>query len=127
MTTKTITICGREVTLAYCNATEIAFKMLSDGNIADFFTDDVFPSINAKPARMPDMRKTILLVLAAINTHYDYIGTESPVTDRELMYEAGPNDIPAALSAVIELYGNFYATPKDEPEEGEEEDTQKNA
>lgn len=127
MTTKTITICGREVTLAYCNQTEIAFKMQSDRNILDFFTDDVFPSINAKPARMPDMKTTIHLVLAAIDTYYDYIGQDSPVTDRELKYEAGPNDIPAALLAVIEIYGNFYATPKDEPEDGEEEDTQKNA
>lgn len=127
MTTKTITICGRDTTLAYCNATEIAFKMLSDENIGEFFTNEVFPAINAKPARLPDMRKTIFLVVSAINSYYDYAGKQSPVSDRELMYEAKAGDIPKALAAVIELYGTFYATPGDEKDEDRKEEPQKNA
>lgn len=127
MTTKTITLCGKEVTIAYCNATEIAFKIMSGENIFDFLNDEIVPAIKANPARMCDMEKSIFLVLSASKAYYEYIGEENPVTDRELMYEAGPNDIPTALAAFIEIYGNFYAKPKGEPEDVQKEESPKNA
>mgnify|MGYP006935975649 CR=1 FL=1 len=40
MTTKTTTICGKEVTLAYCYATEIAFKKFTGKNIFQFDKED---------------------------------------------------------------------------------------
>ena len=123
MTTKTINIAGKEVTLAYCYGTEIAFKMLSDEDIIDFFKADVFPAVSDKKSpRMPDRKKTIFLILAAANSYYDSIEKECPVTDKDLMYKTKVNDLPDALAVILELYTNFYKTPSGEPEDDKDED-----
>jgi hypothetical protein len=36
MITKEVTICGKQVMLAYCYATEISYKVLTDKNIEVF-------------------------------------------------------------------------------------------
>jgi len=121
MTTKTINIAGKEVTLAYCNATQIAYKILSGEEIADFFQNDVFPAVKAKPPRMPDTKKTIFLTIAAARTYYDFVEQECPLTDKDLMYNAKANDLPDALGVILELYGKFYQTPAGDPEDDKDE------
>ena len=56
MKKKEITLAGKHVTVAYCYATEIAYKDLSGQDIADFM-GEVGEAIAAN--KMPDVKKSI--------------------------------------------------------------------
>ena len=59
-----ITLAGKPVTLGYCYATEIAYKDLSGEDITDIIQETI-ACVNAQPARMPDAKRSICLVLAS--------------------------------------------------------------
>ncbi len=124
MITKEITICSKQVTLAYCYATEISYKILSDEDIISF-GKEIAQKIQHE--QMPDIRKTIYLILASMQSYYDSKGEKCPITDKELMYECTPKEIGQALGTIIGLRGKFYHIPDDEPENKPAEDnTSKN-
>ena len=116
MITKEITLCSKQVTLAYCYATEISYKILSDEDIIEF-GQEVVEKIQHE--QMPDIRKTIFLILAAMDAYYESKGEKAPVSDKELMYECTPQEIGQALGIIIGLRTNFYHIPSDEPENKE--------
>lgn len=117
MKKKTITICGKEVTLAYCYGTEIGYKILSDEDINDFGIE-IAEKINKK--QMPDIRKTLYLIIAAMNAYCEYKEKDAPITDRDLMSVATPQEIGQALGTIIGLRAEFYHVPSDEPKDKEE-------
>ena len=116
MTQKEITLCGKHVTLAYCYATEISYKLLSDEDI-NVFMQEVYECMNDDIQRMPDIRKTIFLILAATSAYYESRGEELPIDDKTLMYETKPEEMGTALGVVLGLRGQFYAVPSGEPED----------
>ena len=129
MKTKTINICGKDVTLAYCYATEISYKMLSDEDINDF-VQEVIAALNADPQRMPDIKKSVLFIIAAAMAYAESRGDKCPVADKDLMYHATPDELGTALGTVIALRMEFYHVPTDEAEAArkeEKEADQKNA
>lgn len=116
MITKEITLCGKQVMLAYCYATEISYKILSDEDII-YFGKEIAEKIQHE--QMPDIRKTIYLILASMQSYYESKGEKSPITDKELMYECTPQEIGQALGTVLGLRGQFYHIPAGEPEDKE--------
>lgn len=128
MTTKTITIAGKEVTLAYCYATEIGYKLLSDEDITAYMADAMEA---LKESRMPDTRKTVYVVIAAINAYSEWNGEQPVISDRDLMYDATPLELGTALGTIIQLRADFYKVPSDEPKdeqpEGKKPASEKNA
>ena len=117
MITKEITICGKQVMLAYCYATEISYKILSDEDIIDF-GQEIVEKIQHE--QMPDIRRTIYLIIASMQSYYESKGEQCPITDKELMYECTPKEIGMALGIIIGLRTNFYHVPSDEPEDTEQ-------
>jgi hypothetical protein len=126
MITKEITILGKPVTLAYCFATEISYKILADEDIHTFLQEAV-NAINEK--RMPDIRRSSYLLLAAMNAYYESKGKKTPITDKQLMYEVSPEEMGTAIGTVIGLWLEFNHIPSDEPEDkpATDEDKGKNA
>jgi hypothetical protein len=116
MKTKEIKIAGKDVTLAYCFGSEIGYKMLTDEDVHPFITEAIV-AINEKPARMPDLRKTIYLILACATAYYESKGQESPLEDIHLMYNCEPEELGIALGTILNLYAEFYHLPKDEPKD----------
>lgn len=114
MLTKEVTLCGKVVTLAYCYATEIIYKILSDEDIIDF-GQEIVEKIQHE--QMPDIRRTIYLIIASMQSYYESKGEQCPITDKELMYECTPKEIGMALGIIIGLRTNFYHIPSDEPED----------
>ena len=112
MLTKEITICGKPVTLAYCYATEISYKILSDEDIIDF-GQEIAEKI--KHEQMPDIRRTIYLILASMSSYYESRDEKAPVTDKDLMNEATPQEVGLALGTIIGLRAQFYHLPSEEP------------
>lgn len=122
MKQKTITICGKEVTLAYNFATEIAFFDLTDKDFS-FFFGAIAAALQGKEANAvnvtaavvsvsPKMR--IMAILSAIMSYYQSVEQEPPITDRELMENASPEELFTALAAVIQLHNEWYHLPTGE-------------
>ncbi len=112
MLQKEITLCGRQVTLAYCYATEIAYKDLSDENIADYIKEAV---ACIQQETDPDVKHTIYAILACMLAYYQSRGEEAPLTDTDLMNDAKPAELGAAIFTIIGMRMDFYHVPKDEP------------
>lgn len=117
MIQKEITICGKQVTLAYCFATEIAYKDLSDEDITAYF-EAALPLLQEQ--KMPDTKKTIYLILACMMAYYED-ADKAPIKDSEIMKEATPDEIGTALGTIIGLRAQFYHVPSGEPEDKQEE------
>jgi len=111
-----ITLAGKPVTLGYCYATEIAYKDLSGEDITDIIQDTI-TGINATPSRMPDAKRSIHLVLAAIIAYYECVKKEKPIKDIDIMSEATPLELGKALGTIINLWAKFYNIPKGEPKD----------
>ena len=120
MEKKEITLCGKQVTLAYCFGTEISYNILSEEEIRDFVLQCV-KDINKE--RSPDTRKGIYLILAAMQAYYDSIGEDSPLTDKDLMFHMTAEEEGTAIGTIIGLWANFYKTPKGSKTEDDEKDT----
>ena len=63
MIKKEITLCSKQVTLAYCYATEIAYKDLANEDMLDY-AKHALDSIQAQ--RDPDIKRTILAIIASM-------------------------------------------------------------
>ena len=111
-----ITITGKPVTLGYCYATEIAYKGLSGEDIAAIIQDTI-ACVNAKPAQMPDVKRSIYLVLAAVMAYYQSQDEDAPIKDTDLMNDTTPLELGKALGTIINLWAKFYNIPKGEPAE----------
>jgi cell division protein ZapA (FtsZ GTPase activity inhibitor) len=125
MKSKTISILGKEVTLGYCHATEIGYNLMSDEDVSEFFSHAV---ACLQDNTMPDIRKTIYMIIAAVNAYSEWKEEQAAITDRELMYEADPVEIGTALGTILQLRADFYHLPTSEPTGDESEgEEQKNA
>lgn len=114
MKKKEITLAGKQVTVAYCYATEIAYKDLSGQDLADFM-GEVGEAIAAN--KMPDVKKSIFLLVAAIMSYYETKKEDAPIRDAQIMTEATPLEMGAAIGSVLNLRSEFYALPEGEPKE----------
>lgn len=111
MTTKTITIAGKEVKVAYCYATEIAFTKYTGTGIDKFDAND------------PE--HVLYLIIAAIIAYSQSIGEEPAVRDEDLMYNSKPKELVDALAVIFRLRAEWYEVPA-EPEDEEKGDEPKN-
>ena len=121
MITKEITICGKAVILAYCYATEIAYKDLSDEDMLDYAQAAV-EAIQAQ--RDPDIKKTILAIIACMMAHYED-ADKAPVKDSEIMKQATPVEIGTAMLTILSMRSEFYHVPTGEPEDKPEKGARK--
>ena len=120
MITKEVTICGKQVMLAYCYATEISYKVLTDENI-EVFMGEVGDAITNET--MPDVKKSIMLILASMMSYYEFKDENAPLTDKELMTNTTPSELGNAVGVIVGLRSKFYYVPKDEKDKANEEKT----
>ena len=110
------------VMLGYCFATEISYKILAEEDIHDFIHEAI---ACIQDNRMPDTRKSISLILAAMQAYYESVGKKAPLTDKDLMYHMTSAEIGTAVGTIIGLYLKMNHTPNgeaDEKKKGEEEE-----
>lgn len=116
MKKKEITLCGKQVTLAYCFATEIAFQKYTGVGF------DKFDPVNPE--------HVIYTVLAAILSYYESKNQEMPVKDTDLMYHATPMELTTALTEIFTLRNEWYEVPKGDKKDdqtADKEGKEKNA
>ena len=116
MITQEIKLAGKPVTLGYCYATEIAYKDLSGEDIAAIIQETI-ACVNAQTARMPYVKRSIYLVIAAVMAYYQSQDEDAPIKDTDLMNDTTPLELGTALGTIINLWAKFYNIPKGEPAE----------
>ena len=135
MNAKTITICGKDVELLYCAATETGYESLS-GQSCEIFIPEI--SKDKKGKEQIRMRATtrdyIQLAAAAIVAAYTRKGEDAPVTADDILYNATSQEVTKLITTVIELRNAWYQVPSvikpeddTQKDQKEEEGKQKNS
>lgn len=111
--------------MAYCYATEIAYKDLADEDMLDY-AKHAIDSIHAQ--RDPDIKRTIFAIIACMMAYYED-ADRAPVKDSEIMREATPVEIGTAMLTILSMRSEFYHVPTGEPEDKlkDGQDAKKNA
>lgn len=131
MTKKTIPLCGKEVTLSYNFAAEIAYFDLTGQDFSTFFVS-LATALRDKPATEENILSAILsispklrimAILSCIMSYYQSTDEEPPVTDRALMQDATPEDLMTALATVMQLHNDWYHLPASESSESPSSDS----
>ena len=123
MTTKEITLCGQQVKLIYCAASENGFEDLSGKSINDIdFT------------KAKDMMN---LAVACIIAYYTSEQQEPPIKSEDILYRATSKELTDLYLTVINLRTEWYGVPKvvsdqlqkeaEQMTDAEKEEAEKNA
>lgn len=119
MVSKEIKLCGKNVYVAYCYATEIAFY-----NNTETLIDDFMKKVQEK---VLEPNKVAYLIIAAITAYYQAKGEEPPVTDKEILFESEASDIFTAFGKIVQLYTQWRTLPADEEKTQKKGKKSKNA
>jgi hypothetical protein len=118
---KTIKICGQEVMMRYCAATETGYEALS-GKPTDIFVPQVLErDAEGKPTKVQPPQATaddyLKLAIAAMTSAYACRHEDTPINVEQIMYEAGPEEITNLITTIIDLRNLWYQVPAIVPKE----------
>lgn len=112
---RTINICGQEVRMRYCAATETGFEALS-GKKIEIFTPTVLKyDEHGKPVKIEPPKASsddyIKLAMSAIVSAYARNNEEPPITADAIIYDANPQEVTLLLTTVIQMRAEWYQLP----------------
>lgn len=115
MTEKTITICGKEVKMIYCAATENGYEFISgksiDVFIPKFCKNEKGEDIIAEPANAT-RADYMMLGIAGITAYYSKQDEEPPIVSKDILYDATPTEVANLITSIVELRAEWYGIPK---------------
>ena len=134
---KTITLCGKQVEMLYCAATETGYEQLVSGTGKDinvFLPTILERDADGKPTKVePPVAQTddyLKLALAAIIAAAASKKREPVVSADDIMYHASSQEVTAMITDIVELRTKWYTIPeavKPETDEKPDDDPSKNA
>lgn len=112
-TEKTIQICGKEVAMRYCAATETGYEKIS-GKSSAIFVPEIEKDEDGNIKSVKQNAKTedfIILAVAAIIAAYQRKKEDAPITADDIIYEANPEEVTELLNTICELRNEWYNIP----------------
>ena len=110
MKSKSITLCGKKVFIAYCAATEIAYNELTNGDSIDNLFASMAPKEDGSVA-LPQTRNILSFIFSGVLAYANAKDEEPIITMESLMNEAEGNEIATAMLKMTALRNEFYYTP----------------
>lgn len=114
-TEKTINICGTDVKMRYCAAAEAGYEQLAGKPVTVFVPtfgkNEKGEDIITKPAEATTY-DFLELASAAIAAAYAKDEQEPPISTKDILYDATPQEVTLLLNTVIELRNEWYGIPK---------------
>ena len=116
MTSKKITICGKEVELFYCAATENGYERISDGKTIGVFIptfkmdEEGNQVIDQLPAATNE--DYMMLAMAGIVAADTYYKREAVINSEDILYNATPTERRLLIDTILELRNEWYEVPK---------------
>lgn len=115
MTEKKINICGQEVRICYCAATENAFENITGKSISVFVPtfgkDEKGKTIIKEPAKALT-GDWMFLGIGGIIAAYSKVNQDAPVDTNKVLFEASPEDVTNLITTIVELRGQWYNVPE---------------
>ena len=116
MTSKKIIICGKEVELFYCAATENGYERISGGKTISVFLP-TFKSDgdgNQVIDKLPEATNEdyMLLAIAGIVAADTYHKREAVINSEDILYNATPTERKLLIETIVELRNEWYEVPK---------------
>ena len=114
MTEKKITICGKEVRMIYCAATENGYESIS-GKRIDVFIPTTETDDDGKERLIPSTATIgdyMSLALAGIIAAYAKDNQDPPITANDILYDATSDERNILITSIIELRAEWYGVPK---------------
>ena len=115
MTSKTIKICGKDVEIFYCAATENGYERMS-GKEINVFLPTFKKNEHGETVidKMPEATSEdyIILAIAGVVAAATYRKQEPAITSDDLLYEAKPTERNELVTTIIELRNEWYEVPK---------------
>lgn len=114
MTQRRITICGKEIEIFYCAATEKGFEQMTDKTVAVFWP--TFKQ-NEKGETVLDQMPTaktgdyLYLAIAGIVAADTYYKRES-IDTNDILFNATPEERNLLVQTIAELRDEWYGIPK---------------
>ena len=116
MTSKKITICGKEVELFYCAATENGYERISGGKTIGVFipTFKMDEEGNQVVDQLPAATNEdyLLLAIAGIVAADTYYKREAVINSEDILYNATPTERKLLIDTILELRNEWYEVPK---------------
>ena len=112
-TEKTIQICGKQVTMRYCAATETGYEKIT-GKSSAIFVPEIEKDEDGNIKSVKQNAKTedfIILAVAAIIAAYQRKKEDAPITADDIIYEANPEEVTELLKTICELRNEWYNIP----------------
>lgn len=128
-TEKTIQICGKQVTMRYCAATETGYEKIS-GKSSAIFVPEIEKDEDGNIKSVKQNAKTedfIILAVAAIIAAYQRKKEDAPITADDIIYEANPEEVTELLKTICELRNEWYNIPAVVNTDGNMTDDEKEA
>lgn len=116
MTSKKITICGKEVELFYCAATENGYERISGGKTIGVFIPTFKTDKNGNQVidKLPEATNEdyLLLAIAGIVAADTYYERDAVINSKDILYNAKPTERRLLVDTIIELRNEWYEVPK---------------
>lgn len=116
MTSKKITICGKEVELFYCAATENGYERMSGGKTIGVFIPTFKTDKNGNQVidKLPEATNEdyMLLAMAGIVAADTYYKRDAVINSENILYDATPTERRLLIDTIIELRNEWYEVPK---------------
>ena len=115
MTEKKLSICGHDVTMIYCAATEDGFERISQKSInvfvPNFGKNDNGETIVIEPAKAT-IGDYALLGLAGIIAYCTREKIDVPISTNNILFDITPQERNQLITAVADLRREWYDVPK---------------
>ena len=112
---ETITLCGKDVNIMYCAATETGYEIVAGKSSQVFLPTVLERDENGKITKAEPPAATlddyIKLALAGIIAAYASEDKEPPVTDKDILYKATSEEITNLVGTIGKLRVAWYNVP----------------
>ena len=112
---ETITLCGKDVNIMYCAATETGYEIVAGKSSQVFLPTVLERDKNGKITKAEPPAATlddyIKLALAGIIAAYASEDKEPPVTDKDILYNATSEEITNLVGTIGKLRVAWYNVP----------------
>lgn len=121
---RTIHICGKDVLMCYCTATETGYESISGKSSVIFIpkiTKDEHGNIQSVTPQS-NVADCITLAVAGIIASYTRRHQDAPISSEDIMYEASPEEVQDLIRNILEMRNEWYKVPiLVKSQEGEQE------
>ena len=103
-----------KVMLGYCFATEILFNEMAGEEVGTFVKEAISQISEGK---MPDRKKSMILIQAAMEAYYESVGKKAPITEKDLKDSHHSDEFGTAIGTLLGMYIKMNTSPAGESDE----------